>query len=118
MPPPAGAPRRRPQRATKPPSTASEHNHTTAWAPSSRPEPSDRFEVAHLRLRPGIAPGEAVDHLGVDDAGADRVHPQADLRVVERRVPREPHDAMLRRHVGGDAGEADQARHRRAVDDW
>jgi hypothetical protein len=48
----------------------------------------------------GVA-GEAAHHLGVDDAGADRVDADALGGVAERRGLREPDQAMLGGGVGG-----------------
>src|SRR3954454_2529774 len=63
------------------------------------------------------AAGEAAHHLGVDDAGADRVDADAQGGVVERGRLRQADESVLRRGVRGLAGEALDAGARRRVDD-
>jgi len=85
---------------------ASEHSQTTAAAISSgqpmRPmgswgdDPVPAFVGAF---------GEAVHHLGVDDAGADGVDPDVRPGVVEGGVLSQPDDAVFGGGVGGPAAE-------------
>jgi hypothetical protein len=67
-----------------------------------------RFDDALERLLEALDEG-AFHQRGLDEAGADRVHPDAASTVVDRLVSRQQHDTALRSVVRAAALEAFQA---------
>src|SRR3954453_13473104 len=66
---------------------------------------------------PPIPARDVVEAEGVDDAGADRIHPDAVTAELRRHRARERMDARLRRRVRGRARRHQLAADRRDVDD-
>ena len=78
---------------------------------------ADWFLVDERRASGRRRRRRVVDHVGVDDAGADGVDADAGRGVVERGALGEADDAELRGAVGGTAGEALDAGAGGGVDD-
>ena len=80
----------------------------TVEAPQRRP---DLLEVRGAHLH------QVVEHRGVDDGRADRVHGHVERRELESERASEPDDAVLGRLVRGLVRDADERRGRRDGDD-
>ncbi len=72
----------------------------------------------HARLQAlAVLLGDTGQHRGVDDAGGDGVHPDAELRQVAGGRDGHARHAALGRRIGDLADLALEGRHRRGVDD-
>ena len=93
---------------------ASEARKATSAATSSG-VPAEGVLAREEQL--GLLVEVRVDERRDDEAGADRVDPDAACSVLERGVLGQADDRVLGRHVGGGAGEADRAEDGGDVDD-